>query len=122
MRQKERMRILMGLSKCGLKEPYCVWFVNELSDGYPNLCARNGQITSIIIPVDQVHDDLDDDLFVFGTAFRNHESQCHKSIVAYSLMAIIGIKNITGIQKPDEQESGNTLIPVDERVIFNNEI
>ena len=77
---------------------------------------------SEVIPVDQIHDDLDDDVLVFGPAFRNHEGQSHKSIVSYPLVAVTGIKNAAGIQKPDEQESPDALVTVDKRVVFDYKI
>jgi hypothetical protein len=60
-------------------------------------------LDSVVAPVDQVDDDLDNGLFLFGTALRNQKCECHQGVVGEALGAVGAVEDSVVCEKVDEK-------------------
>lgn len=75
-----------------------------------------------IVLIDQIHHDLRHHIRFLRAAFSNHQRQGDQRIVVQKARTISAIKNPIIFQKPKEQESGDTLVTVAERMVLNRQI
>ena len=68
------------------------------SDSLPSLQPLGYHL--FVICIDEVHNDLDDGVHLFGLAFRYHQRQGDKCIVSYSFFPVATIENAIVFHKP----------------------
>ena len=82
---------------------------------------RHAVIVSIVL-IDQIHHNLRHHVFFLRAALGNHQRQGDQCIVIQKARTVSTIKNPIVFQEPKEQESGDTLVTVAERMVFNRQI
>ena len=79
---------------------------------------RHAVIVSIVL-IDQIHHNLRHHVFFLRAALGNHQRQGDQCIVIQKARTVSTVKNPIVFQEPKEQESGDTLVTVAERMVFN---
>ena len=79
-------------------------------------------INALIVFVDQVHHNLRHYVLFLRAALGNHQRQGDQRIVVQKARTVSTVKNPIVFQEPKEQESGDTLVTVAERMVFNRQI
>ena len=82
---------------------------------------RHAVIVSIVL-IDQIHHNLRHHVFFLRAALGNHQRQGDQCIVIQKARTVSTVKNPIVFQEPKEQESGDTLVTVAERMVFNRQI
>ena len=77
---------------------------------------------SIVIPVDEVDDHLDDSLLLLVPALSDEEGQCHQGIVSQTLAAIRPLEDTVSPEEIDEQRRRDPLVAVAEGVVLDDEV
>jgi hypothetical protein len=77
--------------------------------------------TSVVLPIYQAHDYLDDSVLLFWLALGNQESQCHQCIVRQALASVGTVQDSVHTQIVDKDSSGNPFVAVAECVVFDDE-
>ena len=75
-----------------------------------------------IVLINQVHHNLRHYIFLFCATLSNHERQSDQRIVIQKARTVSTVKNPIVFQEPKEQESGDTLVTVAERMVLNRQI
>ena len=79
-------------------------------------------INALIVFIDQIHHNLRHHVFFLRAALGNHQRQGDQCIVIQKARTVSTVKNPIVFQEPKEQESGDTLVTVAERMVFNRQI
>ena len=72
--------------------------------------------------IDKIDNDFDHHVFLFGAALGDHQGQCDQCIIADPFRTVGVVKNTVLFHKPKEQECGDPLVAVAERMVFCNQI
>lgn len=86
-----------------VKTPYPATFPAE------NLAISQEDKKLWIILVYQIHNHFHHHILLLGTAFGNHQGECHERVVGYTLASVCGIENAVLLHEPQEEHGGNTL-------------
>ncbi len=81
-----------------------------------------GHMDSVVAPVDQVDDDLDDGVFLLRPALGDQEGQCDQSVVGQALGAVGAVEDAVAGKEIDEDGGGDALVAVAEGVVLDDEV
>lgn len=70
----------------------------------------------------QVHDDAHEDVFILRAALGNHQGQRHQRTVGHARQAVRLQQGAIAIEEPEEQRRRNALVPIEERVVLDQQI
>ena len=72
--------------------------------------------------VDEVYHNLHHHVFLFRTALGNHQRECNKGIVSYTLATVSTIQYMIVVKEPQEQRSSNAFVAIAKGVVLCDEI
>ncbi len=55
-----------------------------------------------VVLVDEIDDDFDHRIFLFGTAFGNHKDKGHEGVVGDAFAAVLVVEDAVAIEKTQE--------------------
>ena len=79
-------------------------------------------LSGLFFPADEVKEDVDKDFLVGGSAFGDHQGHGDEGIVGDALAAIVAVEDVVLFEEPQEKRGGDTLVAIDERMVFDQEI
>ena len=79
-------------------------------------------VEKLIILIDQIHHDLRHHILFLCAALGNHQRQGDQRVVIQKARTVSTVENPIVLQKPKEQEGGDTLVTVAERMVLNCQI
>ena len=82
-------------------------------------CAPTDDRQSLITLIDQINDNLDDGLLLFGAAFGDEQGERHQGVVGKTFGAIGAVEDLIVRHKIDEQRGGDAFVAVGKGVVFN---
>jgi len=86
------------------------------------LQPTDGLPISHFFPVDQIYEHLTKNLFLLGATLGNEQGHSHKGIIGDTLAAVLAIQSPVFFEEPKKQGGANAFIPVDKRMVFDQEI
>ena len=83
-------------------------------------CVNNSPL--LVAAIYQIDNHLNNGILLFRFALRNQQRQGDQGIVGQAFAAITTVEDIVGVEKVDENGSGNPFVAITKCMIFDDKV